>query len=158
RKLAFPFTAPFIFIPFLLLMVIATIVIYWIQKNIFFDLTIGQSRIKGLNKGQKLNFLCSTDSLKMKHVIEKTYGEKLNDFVIIDFLTEKLDWDFDPDMSKEHYHLKNYHCLEKPEAIMEVIHHLKSRNAFIIISSGQPWKELFNKVKDLTNKIAYSEL
>ncbi|MEB2773741.1 hypothetical protein SYJ56_00390 [Algoriphagus sp. D3-2-R+10] len=94
----------------------------------------------------------------MKHVIDKTYGEKLEDFVIIDFLTEKLKWDFDPDMGKEYYHLKNYHCLEKPEAIMDLIFQLKNKNATIIISSGQPWKELFNKIKDLTNKIAYSEL
>src|SRR5690606_13818998 len=135
RKLAFPFKTPIIFIPFLLLIVFATIVIYWVQKNIFFDLSVGQKGIKELDKAKKLNFLCSTDSLKMKQIIEKTYKDYLNDFVTIDFLTEKLDWDFDPDMGKQYYHLKNYHCLEKPEAVVEVIHHLKNKDATVIITS-----------------------
>src|SRR5690606_29671342 len=34
----------------------------------------------------------------------------------------------------------------------------KNKDATVIITSGQPWKELFNKVSDPTNKLAYSEL
>ncbi|MEB2782553.1 hypothetical protein U3A58_19345 [Algoriphagus sp. C2-6-M1] len=158
RKLAFPISAPLIFIPFLLLLGIATLINYWVQKNIFFDLNISYKTSKVLNKAQKFNFLCSTDALKIRRVIENTFGDKVNDFVIIDFLTEKLDGDFDLDRGKAYYHFKNYHCLEKPEAIIEVIHSLKSINAVIIITSGQPWKELFNKVTNLTDRIAYSEL
>jgi len=152
------------FVSIITFLVILALLIHWIQTKIFFELKGDWLSRKKIDLNRDLLFLCSTNSKNIDEVIddklkkEGIYPEQLLEFDMLQGIGDLSNLEIDPAVN--YIHLKNFHCLKEPLEIIKIIYFLQVEcefNVKIIVSSGKSWKDTANTIKNVTDKMRFSE-